>query len=463
MAKKLYEETNLIAVGDALRRKLGNTRTEEFNVYGVVFSLNSTGHESFTQTTSYDEGASYMWDAGEEVNWHIQVSTRKGRARFCPVYHDPTANTFPVDNPSLVVVGGYTVDTWEDVTNQYLLFKNSRYMTMDFGCNYSGESAECGIYIQMYCEKSDGTKVSPIDKKETAWWSIATKGNTHIVRNLPNTFKTKDMANAIDSITDASDVVMPTFGTGKFTANGVYSASLVDGVDGYSSVEVDVQPTLVDYTITENGTFYADDQDAYGFRSVSVNVPVSAVSMDFDKDISADYYPVVRTDSTGNIVFHTGGISNETRGVMGTSTATYKIWLPSGGWEVGKNIMEHTLTPVSLSSSTYFYQGYFCLVSASITTPTLDDLIMKYWGESTGPIYRYTSCSITNSDAINSMGQLAIVDTTGMVKFAGTWQQVIDALNARTVDVSKGFVLLTSTYFSSNKAANRKYGRIDFN
>ena len=59
--------------------------------------------------------------------------------------------------------------------------------------------------------------------------------------------------------------------TKTINANGTYTPST--GKNGFTSVTVNVQPTLVSKNITSNGTYYASSDSAYGYSSVTVNVP----------------------------------------------------------------------------------------------------------------------------------------------------------------------------------------------
>jgi hypothetical protein len=61
----------------------------------------------------------------------------------------------------------------------------------------------------------------------------------------------------------------PTLETKTVTKNGIYTAP--EGVDGYSSIEVDVQPTLETKTVTENG-IYTTPEGVDGYSSIEVDV-----------------------------------------------------------------------------------------------------------------------------------------------------------------------------------------------
>lgn len=72
--------------------------------------------------------------------------------------------------------------------------------------------------------------------------------------------------------------VQPNLGTKSISDNGTYSASS-DELDGYSSVTVDVQPDLDGKTVTDNGTYYANDDNLDGYSSVTVNLPLNTKSI----------------------------------------------------------------------------------------------------------------------------------------------------------------------------------------
>lgn len=65
-------------------------------------------------------------------------------------------------------------------------------------------------------------------------------------------------------------VALP-LGTKAISANGSYNASS-DELKGYSSVSVNVQPTLGEKTITTNGTFYASDDNVQGYSKIITEV-----------------------------------------------------------------------------------------------------------------------------------------------------------------------------------------------
>lgn len=67
-------------------------------------------------------------------------------------------------------------------------------------------------------------------------------------------------------------------GTKEITNNGVYNAA-ADGLDGYSSVDVQVAggAVLGTKTVTNNGTYNASSDSLDGYSQVTVAVPASAV------------------------------------------------------------------------------------------------------------------------------------------------------------------------------------------
>lgn len=60
----------------------------------------------------------------------------------------------------------------------------------------------------------------------------------------------------------------------SITENGDYFAA-DDDADGYSSVSVDVEPDLTTKNITQNGTYQASQDNADGYSEVTVNVPAT--------------------------------------------------------------------------------------------------------------------------------------------------------------------------------------------
>lgn len=81
-------------------------------------------------------------------------------------------------------------------------------------------------------------------------------------------------------LVDAYDevVVNVPLGSKSITENGTYTPQASEGVDGYNSVTVNVQPPLQDKTIREDGTYTAD-QGYYGLGTVTVDTGIKCVEI----------------------------------------------------------------------------------------------------------------------------------------------------------------------------------------
>lgn len=92
-------------------------------------------------------------------------------------------------------------------------------------------------------------------------------------------YLTSEMAGAIDQLVSYPE---PT-GTEVITENGI-----VDVKDKeYADVNVQATPTLISKTITANGEYDAEDDEADGYSDVTVNVPNSYVAADEGKVVSS--------------------------------------------------------------------------------------------------------------------------------------------------------------------------------
>lgn len=86
----------------------------------------------------------------------------------------------------------------------------------------------------------------------------------------------------------------------SITSNGTYTAGA--GVDGYSPVEVDVQPELQDKTVVENGEYIAD-QGYYGLGTVTVSVPSPQfVTESLSVSVNGTYTPGQGVDGYSQVV-----------------------------------------------------------------------------------------------------------------------------------------------------------------
>jgi len=86
----------------------------------------------------------------------------------------------------------------------------------------------------------------------------------------------------------------------SITSNGTYTAGA--GVDGYSPVEVNVQPELQDKTVVENGEYIAD-QGYYGLGTVTVSVPSPQfVTESLSVSVNGTYAPGQGVDGYSQVV-----------------------------------------------------------------------------------------------------------------------------------------------------------------
>ena len=74
------------------------------------------------------------------------------------------------------------------------------------------------------------------------------------------------------------------------------------GVDGFAPVDVDVQPSLQDKTVSVNGSYTAD-QGYYGLSTVTVNVPdIPAVTESLTVSVNNTYYPGQGVDGFSQVI-----------------------------------------------------------------------------------------------------------------------------------------------------------------
>jgi hypothetical protein len=117
----------------------------------------------------------------------------------------------------------------------------------------------------------------------------------------------------------------PTLITKSITANGVYSAE-DDNADGYSAVSVEVpEKVLTTKTITENGTYAASSDGVDGYSSVTVNVPTPPAGNLFDPANAMIGYELDTT--TGEPKPNSGGFVSDYIDVSNFS----KIWICRAG------------------------------------------------------------------------------------------------------------------------------------
>ena len=129
--------------------------------------------------------------------------------------------------------------------------------------------------------------------------------------------------------------VQPTLATKSITQNGTYNASS-DSAQGYSQVTVNVQPTRKEKTITANGTYNASNDNAYGYSKVTVNVKSSRVSLwsgratqTFNVNLSSYKWVLVTVTDDGstttNLLLQVGGDWSWAGGYWSSLTQEHKV------------------------------------------------------------------------------------------------------------------------------------------
>lgn len=112
------------------------------------------------------------------------------------------------------------------------------------------------------------------------------------------------------------------------TQNGTYSAQ-DDEADGYSSVSVEVEPDLTTKSITANGTYNATSDNADGYSSVTVAVPNTYSASDEGKVVSNGALVAQGSDTvTQNGTVDTTLISSLLVNVSGGGGGIYKLTNP---------------------------------------------------------------------------------------------------------------------------------------
>ena len=119
-------------------------------------------------------------------------------------------------------------------------------------------------------EKTGGTEKITLDQMPTEIRSITTAGEIQELNITSN--GTYNAPDGVDGYNPITVDVQPNLETLSVTANGNYTPT---ETDGYSSVSVNVQPSLTTLSVTENGTYTASDSGVDGYSSVTVDVPSS--------------------------------------------------------------------------------------------------------------------------------------------------------------------------------------------
>lgn len=179
----------------------------------------------------------------------------------------------------------------------------------------------------------------------------------------------------------------------SITENGTYAATS-DNADGYSQVVVNVesqQPTLVSKTITENGTYNALDDSADGYSEVEVNIQPISTGASLESYITAremgatglfagnEYDPDLGTDPVGFNNLTNVELDELLDGIDTSS------WI---GWSRAFTNTALTLVPDYDTSSahnmSYMFENCFSLTNANIanhenfTTENVDDFTYMF-------------------------------------------------------------------------------------
>lgn len=122
------------------------------------------------------------------------------------------------------------------------------------------------------------------------------------LNNLGDAVRERTSTTALLTINEMADKVRkipyPQTDTITITANGTYSAPT--GIDGYSKVDVNVEPELEEITITENGTYLPD---AFGYSKVDVIVEPTLESITITEN--GTYTPLENIDGYNEIIVNT--------------------------------------------------------------------------------------------------------------------------------------------------------------
>ena len=159
------------------------------------------------------------------------------------------------------------------------------------------------------------------------------------LQNLGNAVRERTSTTSLLTMNEMADKVRkipyPQTDTITITANGTYSAPT--GIDGYSKVDVNVEPTLESITIIENGT-YTPQENIDGYNEIIVNTPVPVD-------------PVIQ-----EIEIIENGTYSATDGVDGYNPIIVNV--PTGGGEIPEEIFR-------LEGSCYYrfaYNGWYDLL-----------------------------------------------------------------------------------------------------
>lgn len=121
---------------------------------------------------------------------------------------------------------------------------------------------------------SGGELVAQTPTTKNANGTYDTTENNQVVIDVPNTYTAADEGKVVDNGALVAQTARPT----PITTNGTYDTT------NNNSVEVNVagggSATLITKMITENGTYNASADNADGYSSVAVNVPVKYLAFE---------------------------------------------------------------------------------------------------------------------------------------------------------------------------------------
>ena len=206
--------------------------------------------------------------------------------------------------------------------------------------------------------------------------------------------------------------------------------------------EINLQDKSI--TINSNGTqnISADTgYDGLGNVSVTVNVASSGGSSLLDD------YSFVYKDA--NSLHANSGLGITTRYNKGASSQY--VWYISSEASVGNNIINYLQSQSATSTSKYYHGFYY---AGSSSTPTLENMKNSTYFNYLG-VYKYNSVSIGNNEAIN-IGNLILFDNDGTILANDSWENVVIALNAHTIDISNGIYFGSTNITSASNNGGRR-------
>ena len=463
MAQKLYEESNIQAIANALRSKLGETKDsiKRCTAYIVKTDL-ATDHDNVDE------------EANRSMCEAIKLTGAK-HARVCVTFKPYMSNTYLHFCPGQFSEYSTFPETSENtltlnssVYRAVYSFDIDGYLSYKYKIGTMGGSNPTGYYFE----------VVGFDDE---WNPITYTGAGFYSKDFPvpvlNTFKTVDMATAIASIGTGEGASETTLINKTIDANGTYQA-INDGANGYSSVTVDVQPNLGTKSITNNGTYYANTDSVDGYSSVSVNVQPTLQSkmitindngtqviepdVGFDAlsnvtitaivdgsggyhGINLDDYGFISEICGSRLTFSNGPADYSTFAARKAKGASGSVaWYVDPSIEVGNNIMDY-LKSSACSSSSYYYYGYYYMGTSD--TPTMEDMRRTTSSGSQMTVHKYgtvTEVEKPTGGTTIDVGDYVIFDKSGTVIFKDTYANMKTALTDKTIDTFNGIFFINT-------------------